>query len=196
MINLLPPEYISQVHSARFNAALRRWLIAGMVAIVGLLVLLGSGWVYIQQQSNNLSHSIVSTNTQLQTQNLSKVQKDSAEITGDVKVINQVLAREIRFSNLIQDMGKIMPPGTILGSLSLNKIDSAIDLSANATDYSSAAQIAVNLSDPKNGIFSKVDIVNISCSGGSGNYKCNATFKALFNSTVQKKYLSVPGSKS
>ncbi|MEX1995254.1 MAG: hypothetical protein WD887_00550, partial [Candidatus Saccharimonadales bacterium] len=96
------------------------------------------------------------------------------------------------FSSLIQEIGKIMPNGTILGSLSLSKVNGAIDLSASAKSYSSATQIAVNLNDPKNGIFSKVDIVNISCDSGGGTYKCNATLKALFSPAARTKFLSVP----
>ena len=90
----------------------------------------------------------------------------------------------------MQDIGKVMPPGTILGSLTLSKVDGAIDLSANAKDYTSAAQIAVNLSDSKNNLFSSVDIVSVNCSGSSTAYKCSANFKALFRNTAKSRYLN------
>ena len=64
---------------------------------------------------------------------------------------------------------------------------------ADARDYGAAAQIAVNLNDPNNGLFSKVDIENISCPNDpTKQYKCSGTFKALFNDSAQKKYLNVP----
>jgi Tfp pilus assembly protein PilN len=134
-----------------------------------------------------------SKNAQLQAQKLAKVQKDAADISGDIRVINQVLNNEVRFSNLIQDIGKVMPPGSILSSLSLGKINGALDLSTASKDYNSAAQIAVNLNDPANGLFSKVDIVSINCNNDTASpYKCAGTFRALFSNTAQKKYLSVP----
>jgi Tfp pilus assembly protein PilN len=193
MINLLPPDYAMRIRFGRANTVLRRWILGSWLAIAGLLVIIAGGWLYLNQQAADLSSSLAKTNSQLQAQNLAKVQKDAAEITGDIKVINQIFSSEIRFSSLIQDIGRVMPPGTVLSSLSLSKINGAVDLSANSKDYTSAAQIALNLNDPANGLFSKVDIVNISCGNdASSQYKCNGTFKALFSNAAQKKYLSVP----
>lgn len=193
MINLLPPVQAQQIRYGRTNTVLRRWLLVGLAATAGMIIIIVSGWLYIDQQSKNLQKNINSTQQQLKAQNLDKVQKDAAEISGDIKVINQVLSREIRFSDLMQAIGKLMPPNTVLTSLTLNKVTGALDLLAGAKDNGSAAQIAVNLSDPKNGLFDKVDIVNISCSNAQNTvYGCNGTFKALFNKSAQTRFLSVP----
>lgn len=192
MINLLPTEHFTLIRFGRQNSLLRKWIIGALGAIGGLIIILAGGWVYLHQQANNLQTSLDKTNSQLQAQNLAKVQQDAKEITGDIKVINQVLGNEVHFSDLIQDIGKVMPSGTVLSSLSLSKIDSSLDLSANAKDSSAAAQIAVNLNDPSNGLFSKVDIVNISCNNDATTYPCAGTFKALFSAAAQKKYQSVP----
>jgi hypothetical protein len=104
-----------------------------------------------------------------------------------------LLGTEIRFSDLIQAIGSDMPSGTVLGSLSLSKINGTIDLSASAKDYNSAAQIAVNLKDSKNNLFSKVDIVSVTCNSTvTQTYRCGATLKALFSATARTKFLSVP----
>jgi Tfp pilus assembly protein PilN len=193
MINLLPPQYAMRIKFGRANTVLRRWILGTLLAIGGLVVIIAGGWLYLNQQAADLNSSLANTNAQLQAQNLAKVQKDAAEITGDIKVINQLFSNEIHFSNLIQDIGRVLPPGTILSSLSLSKVNGSVDLSANSKDYTSAAQVALNLNDPNNGLFSKVDIVNISCSNDDSTaYKCNGTFKALFSAAAQKKYLSVP----
>ena len=190
MINLLPPEYSSAIHFGRLNARLRWRLSASMVATAGLILVMSIGWVYINQQSKDLGRSISTIKRQLDAQNLTSVQKQADEITQNVRLINQVLGREIRFSDLIQDIGKVMPSGTVLSSLTLSKVNGALDLSANARDYNSAAQIAVNLSDPKNNIFEKVDIVNVNCST-IGAYPCSASFKALFSKNVPTRFLNV-----
>jgi len=195
MINLLPPDHAMRIKFGRDNAALRKWVLAAVIAIAGLAVILAGGWFYLASQTANLQRQLDNTNQQLQAQNLTKVQKDAAEITGDIKVINQVLSNEVRFSDLIQDIGKLMPPGAVTESLSLGKINGALDLTIHAKDYASAAQVAVNLNDPGNGIFSKVDIVSVNCNNNSttnGIYKCNAELKALFSPAAQKKYQSVP----
>ena len=192
MINLLPPDYAMRIRFGRSNTVLRRWILGALIAIGGLMVIVAGGWLYLNQQTADLNSSLANINAQLQAQNLSKVQKDAAEITGDIKVINQLFSNEIHFSNLIQDIGRAMPPGTVLASLSLAKVNGAVDLSVNSKDYTSAAQVALNLNDPTNQLFSKVDIVNISCGNDDSQYKCNGTFKALFSTSAQKKYLSVP----
>ncbi|MBA3757389.1 hypothetical protein H0X09_00780 [Candidatus Saccharibacteria bacterium] len=198
MINLLPPAHADNIKYGRINTGLRRWLIALLLAIAGLMVVMVLGWLYIDQQSSDLERKTVSAKQQLDVQDLDKVKKDATELNDSIKTINQVLSQEIRFSALIQDIGKVMPGGTVLASLTLSKVAGAIDLSASSRDYQSAAQIAVNLNDPKNALFDKVDIVNINCSSGRdiGEYKCAATFKALFSKSAQGRYLSVAKEKT
>lgn len=193
MINLLPTDYANMIRHGRQNTKLRGWLLGMTAAISGLVIIFIGGWLYINQQTKTLQKNINITNQQLQAKNLSQVQKDAKEISGDIKVISQVLSTEIRFSELIKTIGNDMPPGTVLGSLSLSKVSGALDLTASAKDYTSAAQVAVNLKDSKNGLFSSVDIVNVSCSSTSGQtYSCTTTLRALFSKSAQTKFLNVP----
>lgn len=197
MINLLPSDYGASLRFTHLNSILRRWLVVSFLASGGLVLIMAVGWVYVNQQNKNLTRNVDSINQQLQAQDLAGTQKKAKDITNNIKIINQVLSREIRFSDLISQIGSVMPPGTVLSGLTLSKVDGALDLSATARDYTSATQIAVNLSDPKNKIFDKVDIVNISCSSTSGSaYPCSATFRALFSKTTQSQFLNVPGAKS
>lgn len=199
MINLLPPTRAAAIRYGRQNTTLRVWLAGVALAIVGLIIILAGGWVYIDHQSKAYQKDISSTNQQLQTQNVDTVKADAKEITGDINVIDKVLSQEIHFSDLIQAIGSYMPPGTVLGTLSLSdKVTGTLDLTANAKDYASAAQIAVNLSDKKDDLFSKVDIISISCGTTiQTTYKCSSTFTALFSKDAQTKFLGVPtGAKS
>jgi Tfp pilus assembly protein PilN len=193
MINLLPPNRAAAIRYGRQNMVLRSWLVGMSLAVGGLIFILAGGWIYMNQQQANLQKNIDSVNQKLQAQNLTKVQKDSKEITDDIKTINKVLGQEIRFSDLIQSIGKVMPPGTVLASLSVEKVTGSLDLTANAKNYSSAARISANLSDPKNGLFTSADIVNVNCSTTNSDlYKCSVALKALFAKGVQSKFLSVP----
>jgi hypothetical protein len=196
MINLLPPEHAAAIRYGRQNTVLRKWLIGMAAALAGLILIMLSGWFYIKTQANSLQKSINVTNQQLKVQNLAQVQSDAKEITGDIKVINQVLGSEIRFSDLIQSVGQDMPKGAVLSSLKIGKVVGALDLTANSVDYQSAAQVAANLSDPANGLFTKVDIISVSCGGQNSAapqaYPCTAILKALFSNDVKTKFLSVP----
>ena len=192
MINLLPTEYRDKLHFARSNTRVRGWILSTIAVIGGLLLILVGGWIYMDQQAGNLEKSLASVNQELKDQKLEETQKQADEINQNIRTINKVLASEIRFSDLIKEIGNVMPPKTVLGSLSLSKIDGAIDLSAKAKDYAAAAQIVVNLSDPKKNIFEKVDIVKISCVPSDSEYPCNGTYKALFSKNIPTRFLSVP----
>jgi Tfp pilus assembly protein PilN len=167
VINLLPTDYAMSIRFGRQNTVLRSWLIGAVAAIAGLIIIFAGGWIYINQQAKTLQKNIDTTNQQLKAQNLAQVQKDAKEITGDIKVISQVLGTEIRFSDLIQAIGNDMPPGAVLSALSLSKVSGAVDLTTGVTNYSSAAQIAVNLSQSKNDLFSKVDIISVNCTNST-----------------------------
>ena len=195
MINLLPPQRSAQIKYGRRNASLRLWLSFTAAAIIGLIIILVAGSVYINNQSKNLNRQIADSQAQLKAQNLNQVQKDAKEISGDIKEINQVLNQELSFSGLLQSIGALMPARTVLTSLSLSSnVKSSINLDAATVDPPAAAQIAVNISDPKQDLFSKVDIVNVICDQKKLSvYKCTATFRALFSKSAQKRFLNVPG---
>lgn len=191
MINLVPPSYSQAMRTGRSNARLRVWLIGAIIATGGLVLIISFSWLYMNHQTSNLSHTTASINQQLQDQNLSAIQKQVATINSNVKVINQVLGREIRFSDLIQQIGSVLPPGVILNSLSVSKIEGGIDLNVAAKDVASANQVAVNLSDPKNKLFSKIDIVTINCGSDAKTYPCTGNFRALFSAEAKKNFLNV-----
>ena len=73
-----------------------------------------------------------------------------------------------------------MPENTVLSNIEISKVEGGIDLSAETKDQESATQIQVNLMDPNNKLFDKVDIVSISCGESNPTYPCRATFRALF----------------
>ena len=192
MINLLPNDYKLHLRYGRLNVRLGQWLLFSVIIIAGLVLILGLGWLYMDQQTKDLDRSIAATQAQLKNQNLEQVRDQADEISQNIKVINQVLSREIRFSSLIQEIGKVMPSGTVLSSLTLsNRVAGAVDLNTNTKNAVAAAQIAVNLSDPKNNLFAKVDIVNVNCSSEDKPYPCTATLRALFDDKTLERFLNV-----
>lgn len=193
MINMLPSEYVDVIRHSKLGEHLVRWLFSLVAAIFGLLIIFTLGWLYLDHQTKTLTSEVAGGKSQLEQQNLSGVKKDAEQISKDIKVINQVLSREIRFSELIQEIGKAMPPGTILGGLTLAKVDGSIDLTASAKDYTTGAQIALNLSDPKNNLFSRADIISINCTSSDTAYKCGVSLKALFSKNSKNQFLNVPG---
>lgn len=183
MINLLPPDIKQGYRYARRNVSLRRWVAICLIAFVGLGALTTYGLLTLQQSTGHYRKQIDANKTMFKNENYTAVEKQVQDISSSFKLVVQVLGKEILFSQLIQQIGAIMPDNTNLTGLSISQLQGGLDITAVATDYKTASQVQVNLADPANKIFSKADIENITCSGGENTdprYPCSVTVRALF----------------
>jgi hypothetical protein len=122
----------------------------------------------------------------LEEQNLEETQQEVQNISNSLNLVVQVLSRQVQFSDLIRQVGSIIPEGAVLTGLTINQTNGGIDLLADATDYNTATQVQVNLEDPENQIFETADIINIRCEQASDNaYPCQITIRALFGENSQ-----------
>lgn len=198
MINLLPPETRENIMYARRNTRLRKWAVSMVLALFGVIAVVVFGLFYIDQNTRSISRQVDLSHQQLKIQNLEQTQKRVEDISNSLKLSIQVLSKQILFSDLLQQIGAVMPTGASLSSLSISKVSGGIDLQVIAKDYQSATQVQVNLQDPNNKIFQKVDIVNISCNSivtatGEQQYPCTGSYRALFN--TNNPFLFIKGTK-
>jgi len=194
MINLLPTDVKTSYRYARRNVALRNWALILLVACVGLGALATYGLLSLHNASTSYSVQVNNTQKQLQEAKLVETQQRVKDLSGSLKLAVQVLGQEVLFSKLITQIGAVMPSGTNLTGLTINQVSGGLDLTADATSYTTATQVQVNLTDPTNRIFSKVDIVGIICSTSSSNtntaYPCIVTLRALFNTDNQFLFIN------
>jgi Tfp pilus assembly protein PilN len=179
MINLLPPDTKETLHYARRNRVLRKWIIASLICLLGSVLLVAGGSIYLNQSINDTSKQIADTQHQLDAQNLSSVQKQVTDMSNNLKLSVQVLSKEILFSKLLTQLGSVTPNNVILTNLAITQTQGSIEVTAQATDYNAATQLQANLADPKNQIFSQADIENIACNS-EGQYPCTVSIRALF----------------
>ncbi len=180
MINLLPPELKQAYRYGRINRHLIHWVFVFSAGIVGAAIITAFGYLYLNQTADNYKNQIATSNQQLAKQNLSTVQAQVKDISNNLSLVVQVLSKQVLFSELLQQLTKLMPADTNLTGLSISQAQGAIDITANAKNYSAATQIQVNLTSPNNQLFSKADIVSISCSGVT-TYPCSIALRALFS---------------
>ncbi len=184
MINLLPPETKESFRYARSNTLLLRWLLGITAGIVGIVIVTAGGMVFLNQAVHENQTLVSNTQTQLKTENLSKVQKQVDSISNNLKLMATVLSKEVLFSKLLKQVATALPSGAILTDLNITGVQGGINLQAATINYQTATQIQINLQDSNNKIFSKADIVSIQCqSGGTGissEYPCKAQYRAQF----------------
>lgn len=188
MINLLPPDLKQDYRYARRNRRLLFWTFAFAVAIGGVIILTGVGLLAMNNSVDNNKEEIAQLDTRLASEDLAGTQKQVTAISGNLKLMSNVLSKEILFSELLTRLGTITPPGVVLTNLSISQTAGAIgaiDITARSVDYGGAARLQANLADPNNQIFSKADTISISCAdaestGIAAAYPCSVSIRALF----------------
>lgn len=200
MINLLPLKMKQNYRYARRNRRLMYWIVAVLVAIIGVAAITTAGILMMNRSIDQNKADIATIEARLTNQDVTGTQKEIGEISNNLKLMVTVLSKEVLFSKLLVQLGNIIPPNVVLTNLSISQTEGAIDITARAADYNAAAQLQANLADPSNKIFSKADIVNITCSStpGSNNnkatsaYPCTVTLKALFSSDNPFLFINTP----
>jgi Tfp pilus assembly protein PilN len=186
MINLLPPDFKENYHYARRNNRLVRWVVFMSLGFVGLAALSGLGTIYLNTTASDYNQQVSVMETSLSNQKQSETEKQVIEISNDLKLALQVLSKQVLYSQMLKQLATIIPSNAALSSLAINQDQNALDITANTIDYTAATQLQVNLADPTNQIFSKADIINITCPTAANGTQakrlpCTVTVRALFN---------------
>ena len=181
MINLLPSETKRAYRYAMQNDKLMRWVLALVIAIIGLAAIGTYGWVSLHQAINTNSKSVSQLESTLAAADLTGTEAQVQTISNDFSLVVKVLSQEVLFSKLLKQIAAAMPQGANLTSLNITSTTkgSGLDITAESTNYTVATQVQVNLADPSNGIFSKADLVNITCGASTTTNNQNSNTPAL-----------------
>ncbi len=196
MINLLPPAVKENILYARRNTRLRHWIFGLLASVLVIAATAALGHLYLQQSIHSYTDQVHQGEEQLKAQKLEETQAQVQDLTNSLKLVVQVLSREILFSKLLTQVGAALPGGSVLTNLSISKVSGGIDLQAAATDYQTATQVQVNLQDPNNKIFEKADIINIQCAAQANGdaikaqYPCTVQLRALFAKNNPYSFIS------
>ncbi len=183
MINLLPPQSKQSVLYARRNAKLIKWVLAIILVAVGSLIIIGFGQLYLSRTAKTYQKQIEEGHERLRIQKLEETQNRVSEISNNLKLVVDVLSREILFSNVLRAVGAAIPSGSVLTQLTINKVQGGIDLKFESKDYQTGSQVVLNLQDPENKVFETADIISIICNAETqegSTYPCEVTVRALF----------------
>lgn len=205
MISLLPVGYKEDVLYARRNKRLLRWAVAGGIALLLMVGLVFVGQLFIKKSTGHYAAQNEAIRQRLQGKELQEAKGQVESFSNNFKLVIQVLSKEILFSKLIKQIGAVMPDNTVLTGIELSKLEGGLNLKALAKDYTTATQVQVNLQDPGNKVFEKVDIEGVQCSTaaaastGSASapsaalsklYPCQIDLRALFGKNNPYLFIS------
>lgn len=196
MINLLPPAVKEEYRYGLRNTSLVTWLTAFVVALIGMGVLATYGLLTLQNSTQTYDVKVKAEQASLAKQNLVGTEAQVKDTTTNLKLVVQVLSKEVLFSKLLRQIAEVTPSNVVLKNLNINQTTGGIDITAGAGNYQSATQVQVNLQDPANKLFSKADIVSITCEKQAENpaYPCTVQIRALFASNNPYLFINSKGS--
>ncbi len=183
MINLMPPSTKEEIAYARRNVKLLKWAGAIFASTVGAIAIMLLGQLYLSQSVRSHQAQIEEGQERLKIQRIDETQARVGEISGNLKLVVDILKREILFSKVLRQVGAAIPSGAILTELTIEKVQGGIDLTFEARDFQTGSQILVNLQDPNNNVFEKADIEDITCKPTALEnevYPCQVNIRALF----------------
>jgi hypothetical protein len=187
MINLLPTEAKEEARYGRRNRklAFASGAICLMIVALGALTLFGQ--YYLSQSKNQYNASGLVVIQRIKDQNLEQSQKGLEALAVNFKIASQLLGKQILFSKLFPKLAEIIPKGAYVRQLSIDEKSTYLQFEIGAPTRELANQGYINVADPKNGLFEKADLLDISCSDPSATTStidqataCTATVKALF----------------
>lgn len=155
----MPPELKASVKYGSYNVSLIQYISLIFISGLALGAVIAFGVQIVRSDSAKLNISI--ENKQAQKAEYAEDTKAAEALSNKIDTVNTLLDNEIKFSAVIQEIGRLMPPGTALNSLHLtNNLADNIDLSANASSKQAITELQQNLISSE--LFSGADIQNIS----------------------------------
>lgn len=159
MINLLPPKNRLAIETAKKNTILRRYLELALLGVSVLAVLIVGSYYFLELQDRNTQKTLDLNQQKLD--QLEPVQDEAKQLSLTINTIAALFSREVDFSNMLTQIGQLMPPNAILTNLEIDSSikDSPLNISAQVDTEEKAAVLRNNLE--KSDLFDKAKIISI-----------------------------------
>lgn len=158
MINLLPTEAKTAIRFARYNTSLMQYGIIAILVVVLIAGVLFFGFTIASADETSLRDSIAQKESDLS--ELVSVEQEAGDLADKIDTVGKLLEREVRFSEVLQEIGSILPEGAILTSLRLtNDNEEPLRIAALVDTKNNAAVLRQNIEDSER--FASADIEGI-----------------------------------
>ncbi len=159
MINLLPPQQLANIRIARSNTLLRRYIELVLLALLVIITALTAGYYFMNVQQSNVQ--LVVEADQKKIAELEPVQKQAEQLSSTVNTIAGLFSRDVPFSDMLVQIGGLMPQGAVLTGLqfSIEDFKSPLVISAQVDSEAKAAILLKNLQSSE--LFKSAEIKTI-----------------------------------
>ncbi len=190
MINLLPKDRISQLHASRQNTLLIRYVIASLITLgIAIAIHLGTFGLLKTTESSSI---VTSKENQAKVAEYHDIRNQSKEYVDNLKVAKSIFSQNISYVDAIQRVTEVIPEGTILQGLVLDRaiIDQPTTLTLRAKSYEAGMKVKDSLQNSD--IAKNVSLSSINTHVG---VETPYPFTVVVNLTYTKNLLSPGGEK-
>lgn len=184
MINLISHDIREERSYARRNRTLIGYILALFTAALMVTAVMLISIRFVGSDEQKLRSSIDENQTTITA--LESEIKDLSAVAGRLKTVDALYESSIEFSELIPEIGSLLPQGTVLNSLSLTggKTD-PLSLDVDIENAELAAVLQRNLVGSE--LFEAADINSISAKDSAGTYKFSASVSVSFTGSAEAK---------
>ena len=145
MINLLPPQQLANIRIARSNTLLRRYIELLLLSLLIIITALTVAYYFMNVQQSNVQQVVEADQKKIA--ELEPVQKQAEQLSATVNTIAGLLTRDVAFSDMLIQIGGLMPQGAVLTGLqfSIEDFKSPLIISAQVDSEEKAAILLQNL---------------------------------------------------
>jgi len=190
MINLLPPEVKQERSYGRKNIALFGYSAALLATALSTAVIMLLSLQFIGSEEPNLRQNLDADQALVTT--LEAEIKSIENIATRLETAKKVSERSVKLSELIPQIGAVLPDGVILNALSLTGgTTDSLQLDVDLKEANLAAVLIRNLVESD--LFEAADISSLSPRGSAGDesasesYQFTASLTANFKGTAEAK---------
>lgn len=180
MINLLPDQRKDDIRAARANVIILRYLgiiVLALVFLTGALFASHS----ILKVTMEANEEIISSND-VKADVYSETRQQVDALSAKLSDAKGILDQEIRYSQILVQIGQLTPPGTILDNLTLDASSFAgtpVEITAYAKSAAEATTLQTQFQSST--LFSQVNLKSTETSGGIDGYPAKISLSVVMN---------------
>lgn len=146
MINLLPPDVKSSIKYGAYNVNIVQYSILLVIMGVALAALLLFGVQIVRSDEASLNKAI--SQKQVQLEEYVDDNEKAQALTAKISTISKLLEGEVKFSELLQEIGRLLPAGASLMGLQLTTdFSEPLVLAAKVDSKQTATELQQNLAN-------------------------------------------------
>ncbi len=185
MINLMPDDTKKEIRSARVNVILIRYIVVILLAFGFLLVILGVSYVVLTQTKASAQRLIEVNQTKAAVYSTTKTQVDA--LSSRLLETKSILDQEILYSNVLVNIGKQMPVGTVIDNISLSTASFyGTPVTLKAFAKTNDAAVALRQKFQSSPFFSKVNFESVSDTSGIDGYPVSVSMTLTITKVAAK----------